>query len=172
MSDLTVYNQLLRTIKSAHKTISIFEGCGAAIKNTYDLKNKKILLVDDVDINLKIVERIIRHHGGAVTTASNGKEAAELFISSFPGEFSAVLMDIQMPGMNGYEAVAVIRGSKHPDALLVPIIALTSQDGEEDIKRCFECGMDRYMKKPFQPSALLRAIIELSEKEGSQTLHP
>lgn len=141
-----------------------YERWCVAISGIYDLKNKKILLVDDVDINLKIVEQIIRHHGGISASASTGREAARLFLSSQPGEFAAILMDIQMPDMNGYEAAAAIRSSAHPDAGVVPIIALTSQDGREDIDRCFECGMNRHMKKPFKPQLLLETILELTEK--------
>ena len=126
------------------------------------LYGKKILVVDDVSINRKIVKNVITTSGGSVVCAKNGKDALKLFEQSYSGEFSVILMDIHMPKMNGYDTTISIRSSKHSDAKRIPIIALTSERQEEIGNRCLKSGMNMHMEKPFTPEKLISEIIRLS----------
>ena len=94
-----------------------------------------ILLVEDNELNTEIAQTLLEHDGALVTTAANGKEALELFQAKPAGAFDAILMDVMMPEMNGYEATRAIRLCDKPDAADVPIIAMTANAFIEDIAR-------------------------------------
>ncbi|MDD4699752.1 MAG: response regulator [Oscillospiraceae bacterium] len=128
------------------------------------LYGKKILVVDDVSINRKIVRNVITARGGSVVCAKNGADALNLFEQSYSGEFSVILMDIRMPKMDGYETTIAIRSSKHSDSARIPIIALSSERPEEVGDLCLKSGMNLHMEKPFSPEKLISEIIKLSSK--------
>lgn len=124
------------------------------------LKAKTILVVDDNELNRKIIGRLITAHCGTVQMAVNGQEAVRSFLLSAPGEIDAVIMDIRMPFMNGWDAAAAIRSSSHPDAGRIPILALTSEKKQEDRAKGRQSGMNAYLFKPFDPQELLRVLVE------------
>lgn len=125
------------------------------------LKNITVLIVDDSAINRNIAANIIEHHGGISAAACNGKEGVIRFAESRIGEFDIILMDIMMPVMNGYDAVKLIRTLDREDAVRIPIVAVTSECGDENIRKCHECGMDRYLRKPYSPELLTETIEKL-----------
>ena len=99
---------------------------GADSRCSDRLRGKRLLLVEDNELNMEIAETILTEVGFVVENAENGKEALDRFLASEPGHYQAVLMDLQMPVMDGYTAAKEIRNSTHPQALTVPVIALTA----------------------------------------------
>lgn len=118
-----------------------------------------ILLAEDNPINAEIAKRILDSFGLGVVWAKNGQEAIDDFAAAVPGTFAAVVMDIQMPIKNGYEAAEGIRLLKTPEAKAVPIIAMTADAFSAAFERCKEAGMNDYITKPIDPS-LLRSTLE------------
>ncbi len=108
---------------------------------------KKVLLAEDIDLNWEIANEILSATGMELDHACNGKECLEMFKASKPGYYAAVLMDIRMPVMNGYEATQAIRELKRQDSDL-PIIAMTADAFSDDAQRCLEIGMNAHIPKP------------------------
>lgn len=108
----------------------------------FDFSGKSLLLAEDHPINQKVAELILEKTGAAVTIVENGLQCTELFTGSAKGSFDAILMDIQMPVMNGYEAAQAIRSSTHPQSATIPIIAMTANAFAEDIKNALSAGMN------------------------------
>lgn len=134
-------------------------------RNDHDfLQGKKILLCEDNAMNNEIATAILKKSGMEVLTAWDGKEGAEEFIHSKPGEIAAVLMDIRMPIMDGYEAARNIRESSHPDAKKVPIIALSADAYATDIQKAQNSGMNNHLSKPINTEALLDMLAAEIEK--------
>jgi CheY-like chemotaxis protein len=121
----------------------------------------KILLAEDNLINQKLAARLLEKQGWQVTIANNGKEAVEL---SEKGEFDMILMDIQMPEMDGLEATEEIRKREEVTGKHIPIIALTAHAFEEDKKKCLETGMNAYTTKPIRVRELFAIIEDISER--------
>ncbi|GKH47288.1 hypothetical protein CE91St45_18500 [Oscillospiraceae bacterium] len=119
-----------------------------------DFHGKHILLVEDNEINLEIATELIGMTGASVDTAMDGVEAVERFKTSGPGQYDLILMDIQMPHMDGYEATRRIRALQRPDARSVPIFAMTANAFAEDADKSREAGMDAHISKPFDIKAL------------------
>ncbi len=101
--------------------------------------------MEDNEINQLIATRILENAGVSVAVASNGKEGAEIFMTSEEGRFDIIMMDIQMPVMNGYDAAKRIRTSTHPQAQTIPIIAMTANVFADDVKKCLDAGMDAHI---------------------------
>lgn len=129
----------------------------AAPQTEGSLSGKRVLLVEDNDLNMEIAEFYLDHAGAAVVKAWNGKEAVRMFASSKPGTISLILMDLMMPVMDGYEATRAIRALDHPDASTVPIIAMTANAFDEDRKKSKAAGMNAHLAKPLDMQALLSA---------------
>lgn len=108
---------------------------------------KHVLLAEDIDLNWEIAYEILSEFNMDLERAVNGKECVEIFEKSEPGYYSAILMDIRMPVMNGYDAAKAIRASGHADHAL-PIIAMTADAFSDDARHCLECGMDAHITKP------------------------
>lgn len=123
-------------------------------------EQKKILLVEDNELNLELEVELLRDEGFVVETAENGRIAVEMMRNSRPGEYGVVLMDIQMPVMDGYHAAQAIRELSDPELANIPIIAVSANTFDEDRKRAFECGMNAYVAKPVDIPQLLHAIGE------------
>ena len=123
-----------------------------------DRMKLNILLVDDNPINREIAELMLTAEGWTVEQAENGAQAVELVSASDPGHFDLVLMDVQMPVMNGYEATARIRALPEPQLASVPIIAVTANAYQEDSNEAFAAGMDGYVTKPIDPDSIRKAI--------------
>lgn len=118
----------------------------------------EILLAEDNDLNAEIAMELLRMQGAVVTRAENGREALELFKQSAQGKIKAILMDIQMPEMNGLEATAAIRGLSRPDAATVPIIAMTANAFQEDKESAMAAGMNGFVPKPIDVAALYEEL--------------
>ena len=119
------------------------------------LEGKKVLLVEDNDVNAEIATLVLSEHGIVVERASNGQEGFDMVNENGDGYYDAVLMDIQMPVMNGYEATRGIRNIDSEYARNLPIIAMSANAYEEDILRSLESGMNGHIAKPFDPKNLV-----------------
>ncbi|MCM1495732.1 MAG: ATP-binding protein [Bacteroides sp.] len=125
------------------------------------IKQKKILLVEDNEINLEIETEILQELGFCIEAAANGSIAVEKIKTSRPGEYAFVLMDIQMPVMNGWQAAAAIRHLEHPALSHIPIIALSANAFENDAKMSIENGMDAHLTKPIDIPLLLDTAVQV-----------
>ncbi len=124
------------------------------------LKDAKILLVEDNDINIYVAKIILEKAGCHVYVAKNGKEALECFRASKDYYFDAVLMDVRMPILNGIEATKMLRKLERPDAATIPVIAMTADAFDEEKKRTLEAGMDCHLSKPIDPTVLYKVLAE------------
>ena len=125
------------------------------------IKGMHILLAEDNELNMEIAEFVLQNEGAEVSKAWNGEETVELFRKSESGEFDAILMDIMMPVMNGYEATKMIRSLDREDAKVIPIIAMTANAFTEDRLRAKEAGMNEHIAKPFDVKLLVKIIHKL-----------
>ena len=123
-----------------------------------DFTGTKLLLVEDNAINREIAVLLLEESGFEVSTAEDGREAVDMVKASEPGDFDAVLMDIQMPVMNGYEATRAIRALDNPALASVPIIAMTANAFAEDVKAAEDAGMDGHIAKPIDVPKMLETL--------------
>lgn len=117
-----------------------------------------ILLAEDNDLNAEIATELLKLQGANVCRAKNGAVAVDLFRESAPGDFQAVLMDIQMPELNGLEAARAIRAMDRPDAGSMPIIAMTANSFQEDVDAAMEAGMNGFVTKPVDADYLYQVL--------------
>ena len=130
------------------------------------LQNRNILLAEDNFLNMEIATELLQMRGAKVTPAENGRKALEAFQDSQPYFFDAVLMDMQMPEMDGCQATEAIRRLDRPDARSTPIIALTANAFAEDISRTAQAGMDAHLAKPINIELLCATLTKLmSQRE-------
>lgn len=130
------------------------------------LEGKKVLVAEDNEINMDIAAEMLEMNGIRVTKAWNGKEAVELFAGSAPGEFDGILMDMQMPVMDGCQAAEKIRSMNRPDAGSVPIVAVTANAFAEDLAATTAAGMNAHVSKPIDFDLLFQTLSELMERKG------
>ena len=130
-------------------------------KKQAELPGRKILLAEDIEINAEIMMDILDMEDIAADHAENGRIAVEMFEKSEVGEYSAILMDVRMPEMDGLEAAAAIRALSRPDAKKIPIIALTANAFDEDVQRSLQAGMNAHLSKPVESDHLFRRLGEL-----------
>ena len=123
-----------------------------------DFRDKCILLVEDNELNREITVEILNEYGCMVDTAENGAEAVEKVKNSKPGNYDLVLMDVQMPVMNGYEATKQIRALNDPELAGITILAMTANAFDEDRKKALECGMDGFLTKPIVIEELIGTL--------------
>ena len=123
-----------------------------------DLAGHRILLVEDNAINAEIARMILEQSGAEVQQAENGKIGLEALQEKGPGYYDAVLMDIQMPVMNGFEATKAIRALGGAYATALPIIAMSANAYDEDVRDCLAAGMNGHIAKPFNPDELMRIL--------------
>lgn len=124
----------------------------------YDFAGKRLLLVDDTDLNREIAQELLEMVNFQVDTAEDGKESVEIFEKSEPGTYQAILMDVQMPIMNGYEATQAIRQLNHPEAKSIPIIAMTANAFATDIAKSLEAGMNDHISKPIDTELMYEIL--------------
>ena len=122
-----------------------------------DLTGKHILLAEDIDLNWEVASEILSVTGAELTRAVNGEECLALFDNSAPGYYDAILMDIRMPIMDGYDATRAIRALERPDSGL-PIIAMTADAFSDDAQRCLACGMVAHIAKPIDVKECMRVL--------------
>lgn len=125
-----------------------------------DIRDMRILLAEDNELNREIAETILREEGAQVTSVVNGREAVEAVRDNPPGTFDLVLMDVMMPQMDGYEATRQIRRLPRTDARTLPIVAMTANAFTEDVQRCLESGMNAHIPKPLDVPQMLRTIAQ------------
>ena len=133
------------------------------------LADMNILLVEDNELNAEIAQALLESEGIVVTRAADGNEAVDLYVGRPAGSFDAILMDIMMPGMDGYEATRAIRLSEKADAADIPIIALTANAFAEDAKAAHDAGMNAHLPKPLDFNKL-KNILACIKKNGAVSL--
>ena len=127
-----------------------------------DLSGRRILIAEDNEINWEVANELLSDLGVELDWAEDGQICLDKFQKSPEGYYDAVLMDIRMPHMTGYEATKMIRGLNHPDALSIPIIAMSADAFSDDIQHCLECGMNGHIAKPIdimEVSRLLKRFL-------------
>ncbi len=139
-------------------------------KTETSIQGLHVLLTEDNELNMEIAEFVLQNEGAVVTKAWNGQKAVDIFRKSRPGEFDAILMDIMMPVMNGYEAAKMIRSLDREDAKVIPIIAMTANAFTEDKMRANEAGMDEHIAKPVDGKLLVKVINELVKRNQREKL--
>ena len=126
-----------------------------------DLTGHRLLLAEDNELNREIAQELIGGSGAVIDCAEDGKQAVERFAASAAGQYDAILMDIQMPVMNGLDAARAIRRLDRPDASTVPIIAMTANAFVEDVKSSLDAGMNAHISKPLDMEKVFATIEEL-----------
>ena len=134
------------------------EAEGTILPAGSDFRGKCILLVEDNELNSEITVEILNEYGFMVDTAENGAEAVEKVKNSKPGNYDLLLMDVQMPVMNGYEATRQIRALNNPALAGITILAMTANAFDEDRKKALECGMDGFLTKPIVIEELIGTL--------------
>lgn len=122
------------------------------------LAGKRILVVDDNDVNIEIATFLLENHGAECFNAHNGREGVEAYLAKDEGFFDLILMDVRMPIMNGYEATRAIRSANRSDAVDVPIVAMTANAFTEDKRKCWAAGMNDHIAKPIDVEVMLETI--------------
>ena len=132
------------------------------------LRGARLLLAEDNDLNAEIAIELLEMQGAEVTRAVNGRQAVELFAASCPGRYEAVLMDIQMPELNGLEATRAIRALDRPDAAALPIIAMTANSFQEDTEAAEAAGMTGFIAKPVDANYLYGVLCSALGRTGGK----
>ena len=130
----------------------------------YNFKGKRLLLVEDNEINLEIAQMLLEQMEFTVETAQNGKIAVDMVRASRPGHYDAILMDIQMPVMDGYTATKEIRALEDPELANIPILAMTANAFQEDVKAALDVGMQAHIAKPIDIHVLKKELGLILEK--------
>ncbi|MDO4854008.1 MAG: ATP-binding protein [Coriobacteriia bacterium] len=145
------------------------EPCELASSEAASIEGLSILLVDDNELNIEIAKTLMEYAGAMVATAKDGLAAVQLFEESKPGQFDAVLMDVMMPEMNGFDATRAIRSLDREDAASVPIIVTTANAFTEDAQKCFDAGMDAHLAKPLDIAKLIETVSTcVTERRASK----
>lgn len=125
---------------------------------TGDLCGKRLLVVEDNELNMEIAEFMLKGAGAEVDSVFDGESAVKAYTDAAPGTYLAVLMDLMMPVMDGYAATRTIRESGRPDAKTIPIIAMSANAYAEDVQKCLDTGMNAHISKPLFKDVMLRTI--------------
>ena len=128
------------------------------VNDAFRFKEKRLLLVEDNELNREIALEILGEYGFQIDSAENGVQAVEKVTASKPGDYDLVLMDIQMPLMDGYEATRRIRALENPALAGIPILAMTANAFDEDRKAAMDCGMNGFLSKPIQIEELIHTL--------------
>lgn len=140
----------------------------AEIELSEDVEDKcagmNLLVAEDNDLSREMIKELLELHDITCDCAENGIVCLEYFEASKPGTYDAILMDMQMPGMNGLETTEKIRASSHSEAKTIPIIAMTANALKDDVNRCLAAGMNYHMSKPIDMKCLKNKLYELSRK--------
>ena len=126
------------------------------------LRGMKFLCAEDNELNAEILYQVLEMYGASCTIYPDGEKIVEAFENIKPGEYQAILMDVQMPKMNGFEATKMIRNSKNPLGSEIPIIAMTANAFSEDVKHCLESGMNAHIAKPIDIMMLEKTLRKFS----------
>ena len=130
-------------------------------QNTVSFEGKKLLLVEDNELNQEIAVEILQETGFVMDVADDGAVAVEKLKGAEPGQYDLILMDIQMPILNGYEATKQIRALDQPGISDIPIIAMTANAFDEDKKAALAAGMNGHIAKPIDVPKLMELLTEI-----------
>ena len=130
------------------------------------LQGMRFLCAEDNDLNAEILTELLKIEGAECTICENGERILEAFEQSAPGDYDMILMDVQMPVMNGYEATKAIRRSSHELAKTIPIIAMTANAFSEDIQHSLAAGMNAHISKPVDMKMLEKTIRSIKFRGG------
>ena len=159
-----ILNNILRHSEimdeSAHVSLAVVEEERSYMLSRA-LEGRRVILAEDMELNGEIMKRLLEQNGIVTDYAANGKEAVELFQKSDVGSYDAILMDIRMPKVDGLEATGIIRGLEREDAGTVPVIALTANAFDEDIRASLNAGMNAHLSKPIDPGELFSVMKSL-----------
>ena len=125
---------------------------------TGDLRGKRLLVVEDNELNMEIAEFMLKSTGAEVVPVFDGESAVKAYAQAAPGTYQAILMDLMMPVMDGYAATRAIRSSGRPDAGTIPIIAMSANAYAEDVQKCLDTGMNAHISKPLYKDVMLETI--------------
>ncbi len=128
------------------------------------LQGLSFLVAEDNELNAEILTEMLHMEGAECEVAVNGKEALERFMAAEPGTYDMILMDVQMPVMNGYEATRRIRACGHPEAGAIPIVAMTANTFAEDVRNALDAGMDGHLAKPIDMPTVRRVVGEIMSR--------
>ena len=140
-------------------------------KKRVPLKDKTILVAEDMDINAEIMKEVLAIKEIVTERAENGRIALDMFKNSEEFHYDAILMDVRMPEMDGLEATKEIRSLDRKDAAIVPIIAMTANAFDEDVQRSLQVGMNAHLSKPVEPERLYRSLEELIWESEAKKPH-
>ena len=130
------------------------------------LEGRHLLMAEDQEINAEVLTDLLELEDMTCEWAENGRRAVEVFAQSEAGHFDAILMDMRMPVMDGLTAAQEIRKLERPDAQTIPIIALTANAFEEDVKQCLQAGMNAHLSKPVDIDLLKAKLMELLDGQS------
>ena len=130
------------------------------------LQGMKFLCAEDNELNAEILTELLKFKGAECTICENGEEILKAFEQSVTGDYDMILMDVQMPVMNGYEATKAIRRSSHKLAKTIPIIAMTANAFSEDIQHSLAAGMNAHVSKPVEMKVLEKTIRSIKSGGG------
>ena len=157
------------TLPFAHaKTAQAQESPVQASVSDYSLNGKHVLVAEDNDFNRDILTELLSEEGAVVSGAADGRQAVEVFSGSAPFAFDVILMDLQMPRLDGGQAAQAIRALDRPDAKSVFILALTANTFAEDMGRSVKAGMDAHLSKPASVPVICQTLARLTAKRGDQ----
>ena len=145
----------------AEKEPEIHDDKSETIAEVQDFSDYSLLLVDDNEINREIAMLMLEDYGFKIDTADDGKKAYDMVAASAPGDYNAILMDVQMPIMNGYEATKAIRKLANKDLAAIPIIAMTANAFAEDIEAAKEAGMNGHLSKPIDIDKIIAELTRI-----------
>ncbi len=150
----SLYDALVAAVKPAKEHTDSLED----LQKNYDFKGKRVLLVEDNEFNREIAQEFLQMVNAEVDNAENGQKAVDMVLGKPAGYYDLVLMDVQMPVLNGHDATRKIRASGHPGTDTLPIIAMTANAFSEDVTLAQEAGMNGHLSKPIDINKLYRTI--------------
>ena len=149
-----------------NRTVALAAQEEIAESDSNTLKGMRFLCAEDNELNAEILMELLKIEGAECTICENGEKVLETFEQSAPGDYDMILMDVQMPVMNGYEATKAIRRSSHELAMTIPIIAMTANAFSEDIQHSLAAGMNAHVSKPVEMKVLEKTIRSIKSGGG------
>ena len=159
---VSTFQQTLKSLYATRETEEAFPDMEDV------LKGLRFLVAEDNELNAEILFEMMDMEGAQCELAVNGQEAVEMFLGSEPGHYDMILMDVQMPVMNGYEATREIRSCGHPRAESIPIVAMTANAFAEDVCNALDAGMNGHLAKPIDMDAVKALLGRLRGEQGSR----
>lgn len=141
------------------------EGKKNGTEDGFGLAGKRFLCAEDNELNAEILKELLQLSGADCVICPDGQKLVEAFAGVKPGQFDAILMDVQMPNLNGLEAARIIRAGDNPLGATVPIIAMTANAFSEDVKNCLDAGMDAHVAKPIDLGVLEKTLKDVTQRE-------